>query len=228
MRRTLTAMCTMFSALTTIAGAQSVKSPTVGLLGGAAIFRLSDLDLRSTSLFNGTSKSKSNVGLQLGAFVRFPVNATWAVQPELHYVQKGTTLDFGGTGQAAGSLKAILSYVEVPLLVRAALSTTSAWRPFVVAGPSFAYRSGCKMTVTSGTTSLSVNCDAITGSPDPFKTSDVGAILGGGVEYVIGSRFIGAQARYSRGLVTVATQNTSSSGQSPKNSGFSLLFSIGM
>lgn len=228
MRRTLTAMCTMFSALTTIAGAQSAKSPTVGLLAGASIFQLSDLDLRSTSLFNGTSTSKSKVGLQLGAFVRLPVNATWAVQPELHYVQKGTTLDFGGAGQAAGSLNATLSYVEVPLLVRAAFSTTSAWRPFVVAGPSFAYRSGCKMTLTSGTTSRSVNCDAINGSPDPFKTSDVGAILGGGVEYVIGSRFIGAQGRYSRGLVTVATQNTSSSGQSPKNSGFSLLFSIGM
>ncbi len=214
-----------------VGGTASAQSPAIsfgGMLGVNAA-RVSDLDLGSADLFNGTASIANRIGVDVGGYVNVHLGGILSLQPELHYTQKGTTLDFGGVGQAAGSLKIKLDYIEVPLLVRVDFGHAK-WRPFVTAGPTLALRSSCKTAIESGGTSLSVDCkDLDSGSDDPdlFTKTDIGGSIGGGVAGTLGMVQTGFQVRYSRGFKTIVKDTDPSSDQRPKNSVLSFLVSVG-
>lgn len=220
-------------ALTMAAGAlpaQAAHRTSFGVLLGGAAAKLANVDVESADLFNGLSTIKNRYGFQAGVYMNRSLGTVWSVQPEVHYVQKGTRLDVGGSSPV-GSLAIDLAYVEVPLLVRADLGKAP-WHPFLTAGPTLALRVGCDATLKSGISSLSVECKELDDNGtkrDPFETTDIGASIGAGFAGRLGGRRVLMQLRYGRGFTTVVKDDGSSTGtkQSPKNSVISLVLGLG-
>ena len=73
---------------------------------------------------------KSSTSFAVGLSMMGASGGTLTFAPELLYVMKGATIDLGGS---EGKFKT--SYLELPLLFRANLNSTSTMRPFVFAGP---------------------------------------------------------------------------------------------
>ena len=230
MRRSLLISLAASFIVPALAIGQSGPSLSFGVMAGGAITSMDGFNLAAKDLFNGTSKVKSRMGVLGGAYVRVSLTSMFSLQPEVYYMQKGADLSFGGTGQAVGVLESKLAYVEVPLLLRVNLMSSGSVRPFIVAGPSYAMRMACKLTLTGSglTTPLNYECDKIPGTTansyqaDTYEKSDVGGIIGVG----IGTSKFAVQARYAHGFTTIAT--AASNGQKPKTTAMSIVLSIGM
>lgn len=212
-----------------VLSAQSAPRTSFGILVGGTAAKLSDVDVGAADLFNGLSTIKYRYGFQVGAYVNRSFNSMFSLQPELHYVQKGTKLEIGGT--SPGSLTIDLSYVEVPVLLRADFGSAS-WRPFVTAGPTFSFRVGCKATAKTSGATLSVDCKEFDDDgtiADPFETTDFGATVGAGLVGSLGGQRALVQLRYGRGFKTVIKDVAASGGstQAPKNAVLSLVFGFG-
>ena len=217
--------------------AQAAAPPRFGALLGASLTTISDADLAgSTGVEGGTLEAKRRIGFQLGAYFTKPLSQNVSLQPEVHFIQKGTKAE--ATITDAEELEIIgaetveaafrLTYLEVPLLLRVDMGSSNL-RPFIVAGPSVAYRVACKVEVSFAGLSLGTDCDEDDDDPetpdDPFKKYDVGGIIGLGVASTNGGRALSAQVRYSHGLVSIARESIP--GASPRNTGISILFGIG-
>jgi hypothetical protein len=216
------------------AQSQAPARPRFGALLGASIATISDADFAGeTGVDGGTVEAKRRIGFQLGAYLTYPLSANMSLEPELHYIQKGTTVqanvtDIQGVGSVQGEVAIRLAYVEVPLLVRVDMGGRTL-RPFFVAGPSVAYRLSCTVDVAAAGLSFGTDCDQNDNDPtttdDPFRKVDVGGIIGLGVASTRVGHSLSAQVRYSRGLVSIARE--SSNNMSPRNTGFSILFGFG-
>lgn len=219
-------------AIATSAHAQAPTRPQFGALLGVSSTTITDTDF--SGLDGDVSaglNTKRRMGFQIGAYLTQPLSGALSVQPELHYIQKGAKLDFDVNDPELdlnGSVTLKLSYVEVPVLLRYDAGQGSRLRPFVVAGPAFAYRVACTLGIESSEFSADQDCDAAddqsSGDDDQFKKFDVGGIVGVGLQGQMGGRALSAQLRYSRGFVNIARD---AGDQSPRNTGISLLFGIG-
>jgi hypothetical protein len=211
----------------------------VGALGGASITTLSDLALGTDCTADvgcGSASKRSRTGLQIGAFLNLPLTNRFSVQPELHYIRKGVNtsveLDFGDA-ILGGELQLQLAFLEVPFLLRRDFGTGNL-HPFLVAGPTVAYRVGCSIkAVVSGFAASSSPCDEqeslIEGgegvTDDPFRTFDAGGVVGFGVEGLRAKRHLSAQVRYAQGFLSVLKDDAGAA--KPRNQGISILFGIG-
>ncbi len=218
------------------AGAQAPARPQFGALIGASLSSITDTDLAGLDdVGSGSIKSKRRVGFQIGAYLTHPLSGALSVQPELHYIQKGVKLDFDTNDPdfpLSGALTIKLAYLEVPLLLRYDMGQGTGKgtgiRPFIVAGPSFAYRMSCQLGIESSEFDADQDCDADDGDEttanDQLKKFDAGGIVGAGLQGTVGGRTLSAQLRYSRGFVTIAKE---AGDASPKNTGISVIFGIG-
>ena len=209
--------------------AQGAGRTTFGVLVGGTAAKVTDIDVTSADLFSGLSTVKNRYGYQAGVYVNRSFSKFLSLQPEVHYIQKGTVFDVGGTS-SLGAVTIDLTYVEVPLLLRADLGS-SPWHPFITAGPTVAMRVGCKGHVESSGSNLSVDCknfDDNGTAADPFETTDFGGSVGAGLVGSVGGSKVLMQLRYGRGFKTVVTDDGSSGGTlAPKNSVISLVLGIG-
>jgi Outer membrane protein beta-barrel domain len=208
----------------------SAQTTFGALLGGNAA-KLAGIDVTSSDLFNGTSEIKNRIGFQAGIYLNRRFGSMWSLQPEIHYTQKGTTLDFGGTGQAAGELGFNFGYAEVPVLLRADFGGEGL-HPFIVAGPSIAMRLSCNATLAGTGASLEVDCEEFDDNGttrDPFKKTDIGGTVGVGLSGRLLGRAMSAQVRYGRGFTNILSDDASGSTdtQTPKNSVLSVVFGLG-
>jgi hypothetical protein len=207
------------------AGAQQAHRTSFGLLLGGTSSRVTDLNTASPDLFNGTASVANRYGYRAGLFINRDLVNRFSLQAEAYYIQKGTRLN--ATPVQDGSLDLSLAYVEVPLLLRADLAPHSAFRPFVTAGPTMAFRVHCRGAVRVDVYTTNATCRELNDDPaqDLFVSSDVGLSGGAGLEYVLMGHSVLLQLRYGRGLTTIV--NHPSEGLSPKNSTFSLITGIG-
>jgi hypothetical protein len=211
----------------------------VAIAAGVASSRFSDFDPGVIGEDSPGSLSPSRrTGYQAGVQVTVPLNARIGLQPELHLVQKGASFGLD-TGQGGGDffgdvkLNIKLTYLEVPLLLRADLGREeSAWRPFVVAGPSMAFRTGCTVGFSTTGFNADLGCDELgdeesgTTTPDPIETFDAGGLVGAGIATTIRGKPIALQLRYTRGLTTLTSASTP--GVAPKNATIAVLVSLGL
>jgi hypothetical protein len=233
-RRALAACALAASALASSAmQAQAPERPRIGFLFGASFATISDADLAGTAGFTGGSaKAKRRIGGQFGIYLAHPLSSNVSLQPELHYIQKGTRAqaiitDIEGQESMRGEVAVRMSYYEVPLLLRVDMGGQRL-RSFLVAGPSVATRVGCDVTLTRDGSTVGADCDLqIDGLPttDPFKRYDIGGIIGFGIASRGAGRAMSVQVRYSRGLVSIARVPVA--GYSPRNTGISVLFGGG-
>lgn len=228
--RIFPALTLMAFASANLSAQESTRSVRFGVLAGMSLAELTD-DFVAADL-----TSQRRLGVQAAIYLIVPVGNRVALQPELHYVQKGTSytilnLNDGGDVPAGAEFKLTLGYLEVPLLLRLDLAgASSRLQPFLVGGPSAAYRATCTLGFSSAGFSASNKCDDTMNTPDtdedPIKKLDYGAVVGGGFAL----RMLGAptsiQVRYSRGLTTLAREADVDTGK-PKNSVISLLVGVG-
>ena len=122
----------------------------------------------------------------------------------VYYMPKGAEADFEGA-----SAKIKLNYVEVPVLLRLALSMgESQIRPVIVAGGFVAFKSKCEVEGESGGVSATIDCDEFfamiedeTDVVAEVQSMDYGVTGGLAVDIPVGERAIIAPVvRYTRGL----------------------------
>lgn len=146
---------------------------------------------------NVSFEPKSRSGFAVGLSMMGAGGGTFTFAPEALYVMKGASVDLGG--DARGEFKT--TYVEVPLLFRASINSTSKMRPFVFLGPSLAYQLSCKVSGENGDGSISGNCSTIgeNDGDEPLKKFDYGAMFGAGAHF----DRLSVSVRYDMGLANL-------------------------
>ena len=209
-----------------------------GVLVGTSVTTIDNVVPLGVDEVADAFKQKSRAGLQLGAYLQLPLAGSVSLQPELHYIQKGTKFELSDVEIGTSEIGFKLAYVEVPVLLRFDLGSGNV-RPFIVAGPSAALRASCKVSFSFGGFGGDTDCDdaesiddgeEVPGEPaepidDPFKKLDFGGIVGAGIQGSFGGRAVSAQLRYSRGFTNIAKETIP--GVTPRNSGFSVVFGLG-
>jgi hypothetical protein len=177
-------------------------------------------------------ETSRRIGVQGGLWMNKPINNRLSFQPEVHYTQKGVRYEQEGTNGGEffdAELRLSLSYLEVQLLLNVNLSSESASsvRPFLLAGPAFALKTDCSIGISADGLNINVPCEGSelgdeTTSDVGVKSFDLGAMLGGGLGFRIGSREATIGLRYTQGLISIAKEAEGS----VKNNNFSVLFGI--
>lgn len=166
-------------------GAPLERPVRTAVVVGASIARMTEVE-----------DAEPRNGLVLGGQLTIRVNALFAFQPELLYVQKGLegALDFGGTPV---DLAYRSDYLEVPLLARLSLGGRTV-RPFVLAGPSLAFSVACHVDGEVDGDTETIACADADAEP---AAVDLGLVAGGGLELPIGMNALTVGARYTAGLL---------------------------
>jgi hypothetical protein len=177
----------------TVFGASQASAQTIGFKVGAAFANVSGDDVEDT---------ESLTSLIGGGFVRFGFGGI-GIQPELLFVTRGFKVDETDPEIGEVSSKLKLDYIEVPVLAVLPLSMGAGLSPYVFAGPSFAFKLGCKADIEGEGVDISADCDEGEGE-DPFKSTDIGATLGAGLEFPMGPGALLVEGRYNFGLTNIA------------------------
>jgi hypothetical protein len=224
---------------------ESSRPVKFGILAGMSMSDFSESGLSGALLESSGVEKRRRKGGQIGAFVTFPLGRYFALQPEMHYVQKGAIFEFSGDGNFPGedpeplpfSAEATLrlAYLEIPLLARLDLGSPDAeLRPFLLAGPTLALRAACQYAFEIEDLNAQFECDEsdevgveLEDSTDPVKKVDYGMMLGGGVAIRIFGLPASLQARYSRSLSSISREVSGVVAPDVRNTTFSFLVGIG-
>jgi hypothetical protein len=181
---------------------------TAGAVGFGFKGGLSVATLRGSLPSDAVVQNSSKLGLGVGAWVAIPLGPTLSLQPELNYVQKGTSLGsidltdpFGAIIGTAEVLEAV-DYLELPVLLRVSFPGAGRLSPYLVGGPVVGFLMSQQLRIT-GTISFGTDIDF-------FKSTDLGAALGAGLELGRGPFRGTFETRYTMGL-TSAGENLYSS-----------------
>ena len=134
----------------------------------------------------------SKMGFCAGGFITYSINDVFAIQPEVLFTMKGTKWD---TGYGA-TITYSLNYVEIPVLFRLSMPNQRSVRPSLFVGPYLAIKLSSKATLESGGVSVDLDWG------EDVKTTDFGVVVGGGVDFALGSRPVTVDARYTLGLTS--------------------------
>lgn len=150
-----------------------------------------------------------------GVFLALHLNRVFALQPEVLYLPKGGEWDALGA-----SVDVKLSYVEVPLLLRAALPLEG-WKvqPVLFAGPAVAFRASCEVSGQASGISATLSCSSTAGLLE-FRSADAGIVLGAGLEVPLGKVRASFEARVDLGLANIASGNAASTVHNRAYGGF--------
>ncbi len=227
---------------------QAQRAPVrFGILAGANLSSINRVDESLSDAGNALLANQRRAGGQAALYATFAVSDRFSLQPELHYIQKGgkATIVLDPDPEALSlladdrmTLGVRLSYVEIPLLARFDLTSRArAWRPFIIAGPSFSLKTDCQASTEIGTFKLSGSCTNDASLPDdeagaaadvnidPVRDTDFGAIGGLGLQGSLLNRQFSLQVRYMHGLRSIASEQIVNA--SAKNRGVSLVMGLG-
>jgi len=166
--------------------AQKVKAietaPTFGAVVGVNFATFTGSD---------ATGAKTLSGVVFGAQATFSLNPSVFIQPQLLYSMKGAQESSADT-----TVKVKLNYIELPVLLGVHLaSAQSHTRPYIMAGPTVAVLSSCKISVSFGGASGEASCAS--GSTNSL---DLGVTGGAGIEMATGRVTLSLAARYTLGL----------------------------
>ncbi|MEO7998702.1 MAG: porin family protein [Gemmatimonadaceae bacterium] len=146
----------------------------------------------------------NRTGTIFGLSLQLPVGASFDVQPEFLFLNKGAKFNRPTAAAGGGSFR--LDYLEVPVLLRYDFSR-GVVAPHVYAGPSIGFNVGCAVEFRGTNNSSGANTDC---NEDDFKpkTLDYGVTVGGGVDFNLGGIGATAGARYGIGLADIRNDNS--------------------
>ncbi|MEL6658440.1 MAG: porin family protein [Bacteroidota bacterium] len=140
----------------------------------------------------------SITGLQFGAVAVIPVSDKFAIQPELVYLQKGSSFEFDFLGDKIES-NTTLNYLEIPILARINV-TDGPTQIFINAGPSIGFGLSGTISSESGGEESEVDIDF---DEDGISSFDFGLAVGAGVQLEVGPGQIFFDVRYLLGLANL-------------------------
>ncbi len=177
--------------ITALASPLAAQKSSFGVVGG---FVSSNATLDPNTLPNKSSRS----GFAIGVTAIADLGGGFKLAPEALYVEKGASF-----GQDSLAARAKLTYIEIPVNFRYAFGNRGMIHPFLLAGPTISFNLDCKVSVTNGTATTSVDCDS--GNPNgAINSTDIGMMFGGGIA---GSR-LSASVRYEIGFSNVSKDDT--------------------
>jgi hypothetical protein len=132
--------------------------------------------------------NSSSEGAIAGVFARYGLGTSWSLQPEALFTMRGAefSVDDIQTEQQ-------INYIEIPVLARFGWGHNASFRPSLFAGPSVAFL--VKNKIVDG---AEIDLKGATGTRDV----DVGAVLGAGLDYTLGSGDLLLDARYEMGFIS--------------------------
>jgi len=139
-------------------------------------------------------------GLAFGAFMSFPLNERFSVQPEVWYMQKGgeTEFEFSFLGEDFSFKSSLIfEYIEVPVLIRYAPLVQGKASPNLFAGPSVGFLTAAKFKLEANgeTESSSIKSN--------LKSTDFSLIFGGGLDIGLSFGTLAVDIRYMLGLSNI-------------------------
>ncbi|HEX2694336.1 MAG TPA: porin family protein [Acidobacteriota bacterium] len=141
---------------------------------------------------------KFRAGFSYGIFMTCGFGRTFAVQPELLFVMKGSKY-VNGRGSDAYRETMSLEYVELPILAKVYLPLSRAFRTHVFAGPAPALNIRARVDARfAGETQV----EAL----DNVMGVDIGLAAGAGIEVPVGGGRITFDVRYTAGLTTLSKE----------------------
>lgn len=155
----------------------------------------------NSSTIDGTDAqdAKRRTGIMAGVLLVAPVTPIFAIQPELLYTMKGAKFNDAGV---TGTLK--MNYIEIPVLARFDVSSSSGVRPFFYVGPSISFKASCDLTAEFQGRSETTSCDDATAGQTNIKSVDYGAIVGAGLAFDVSGRAFTLGARYDHSLAKIS------------------------
>jgi len=133
-------------------------------------------------------------GIIGGLFANLKLAKGFSLQPELLYAQKGAKGPMTVEGIPVDATIQ-MDYIEIPVLLKYNLGGRGSLSPFLIGGVAFS-------TIKSSKTKASVvGLPLLTGESDNFneRSSDVGIVVGGGIDLSMGLIRISAELRFTAG-----------------------------
>lgn len=192
MRRYRSGLAAVVTMAMTLVAARAEAQSAMGVKAGANFASLS-----------GAVESESMTGFSAGAWLGFGLGDRLAVQIEgVYAVRGGGGIPIGANAldDTAAPSDVRLSYVEVPLLLRAGYPGERLL-PSVFIGPYAAFLVSCRLSLDDGTQG---ECDdeARASWFNP-RSTEYGLMVGGGLDFALGESTIFVDARYALGLLSI-------------------------
>ena len=135
-------------------------------------------------------------GLDFALPVEISISKNFALQPELHFIQKGSSLTFPARSIfdinfPETKIKSIVNYLELPILLKGKIGDEKL-SAYAIAGPTFGYATGL-YSVTKIDGKRNRESEEF---EDAFNRFDVGANIGLGAELQAGRGKFVLDARY--------------------------------
>ena len=198
MKKLLLTLTILLSAGLLVNQAQAQSNTGFGIRGGVNFANFNDID----------GDTESRTGLMGGIYTSFLIpNSPVAIQPEVLYTQKGAE---------SGDNTFELDYIEIPVLARFDFITDGGITPHVYFGPYLGFNVSAEY--DGNNDDDPIFGDAETNIEDQVNSTDVGVVVGGGLDF--GRVNLGV--RYGAGLTEVFED-----GGSAKNGVFSVIAGIG-
>lgn len=184
MKRTILATAGVALALFGFADDAAAQRPfRVGVIGG---YNMASLD------GEGIDNADSRSGFDIGGLVQIPMGEMITIQPEVHYSQRGASLEEEGVGSEIA-----LDYIHVPVLLSAGVPLAEGFDFNFVVGPSFAFEMGCEVEPEDGD---AVEC---ADAGIETKSTSIGIIGGGSFAWAMGPGDVLVDIRYDWGLTNI-------------------------
>jgi hypothetical protein len=157
--------------------------------------------------------TENRIGLDVGVFAEWLNHSYFSILTEIHYIQKGHTVESTRTDEFGNPLSTVkhnnrLDYLSIPLLAKITLRTQYAL-PYLVIGPRFDYLLGYQSEISKELF-------------DEFKNTGVGGTVGLGLESKSKPVKFLLEFRYSPDF----TNAYKSDMLKVKNSSFEILFGL--
>ena len=179
LRRVLSVLAALM--LLTVPGTAAAQGISYGVKGGINFASVSFDPSEDTN--TGT-----RIGIAVGGFVALPLGSRLTIQPEGLFSQKGEKADLDGV-----VAKLELDYIEVPVLVKYAITQGGSRSFHVFGGPSMAFKVRSRATASFGGTTVE------TGEDELIKDTDFGVVVGAGMDFGKWS----VDGRYTMGLADI-------------------------
>lgn len=155
---------------------------------------------------------EDRMGLCVVGFVGFGLGNVVMIQPELLYSQKGIAAK-----EDVGEAVMKIDYIDIPVPVKLMVPVKGNVQPFFSAGPYFAYNINAALSFSNNGSQYEEDLS------DEIKDMDFGAVLGGGLGFILPKGRIIFDVRYGLGLISIDEANVEAA--DVKNDAFS--FTLG-
>jgi hypothetical protein len=156
----------------------------------------------------------SKLGFCFGGFVTFSMHEMFAIQPEVLYTMKGAKMEESIMGETL-YVWVNLTYLEIPVLAKLQIPTQGGVKPSIFAGPAL----GIKL---SGKIKAEYAGESEEEDIEDMKNTDLGLVIGGGIDFGLGKGMLIVDLRYTLGLSSISEFED----EDVKNGVFSLMVGI--